>query len=283
MRSALLGGVLGAAILAMPLAAHAGPSAEVRLRALAASIAQDPGNPQLRLRRALVHSDIGHYQSALADIDAAARADPDGAVLARGVVHYRSGNSRQARREFDRFLEKHPGHAGALEYRARARRDAGDAAGALADYERLLAANPRAEPGHYVAAARLLAQAPGRGPDAALALLDERIRAVGAIPQLQRLAVAIERRRGNHRGAVARLGAVDSRTRNSPAWHAEMAELLALQGQPAAAAGHIARARHELARRKPTVANRRLEARLARLDRSENPPGSAAAAAQPRS
>lgn len=238
---------------------------------LSRRIELEPDNAALLLRRALIHSDQRQTEQAFHDVRAAeALGAKEDALFVRSILHYRLGEFAAAKQLFDRVLARQPGNLRALHYRARLHRDAGQAGLALADYEQLFRRDPGRDPGDYLAAARLMLQIPDRGAPAAPQLLDRRMEQVGPVPQLQRMAIRIERDRGDRAAVIRRLDTLDRATRQSPAWHLEMAESLLRAGQPQAARLHLSSARAELAKRRPTVANHNLEHELetlaARLD-----------------
>ncbi|PLW70197.1 tetratricopeptide repeat protein [Pseudohalioglobus lutimaris] len=233
----------------------AGPAAGSRVDILSAEINSNPEEQQLYLRRALAWADSGQNDKAMADVNHAEQlGDPLQATLVRGILWFRQDQLEPARTCFDAFLDRYPDHPGALGYRARLLRSSGDNAGALADYQQLIALQPAQDPGIYLATAQLLAAEPDLQIPEALALLDRRITEVGAIPQLQRYAIRLEKQRGNYSAALRRLSTLDDSIRATPQWHVETAELLLLSGHPAQAQSHLLVATEQLQNLRPTPA-----------------------------
>lgn len=259
--------LLMAALLLCTAPSFAGPSPEEYLEFLGDRIAAEPKNPELYLRRAMMHSDSQHHALAFRDVAVAEKVAGVSleTQLTRGILSYRAGKFGDSRRHFDQVLAAQPGSTLALSYRARLLRDMKLPNAALADYRRLIALDPATDAGHYVTAATLMLEMPGEGPSAALQLLDQRIAQVGAIPQLQRLAIRMEAGRGNQAEVIRRLNTLDARTKASPAWQLEMGGHLLRHCQLQAAAEHFKIAKTGLKNRRPTVANELLRKKLAEL------------------
>jgi tetratricopeptide (TPR) repeat protein len=190
-------------------------------------IAQYPLAQAPYIQRGIAYSNDGLHELALQDYHhAETLGDPIRVAFDLGVLHYRMGRLDEARAYLDRYLESFPEYTAALEYRARVLRDAGDINGSLADYRAFLRLSPRPNPGHYNAAASMLASLPEQGIADALALLDEGIARIGLLPQLQRQAVELELARQQPQAAVARMQTLAPALGDSPDWQVEMAELL---------------------------------------------------------
>lgn len=259
--------LLLAALLGIAPQALAGPSPAEYLEFLDARIAADPMNPEHYLRRATMHADSGHPAAAQKDL---ARAEKVGGVtsetqLTRGILAYRAGQFREARRQFDRVLAKNPEATAALSYRARLLRDLRQNSAALADYQKLIALDPQVDLGHYLATATLLLKDNTQGPEAALQLLDARMAQIGVVPQLQGEAIRIEQQRGRTAAVVRRLRAMDAHTQSSPEWQMDLGEALLRDCQLLAAAESFKQAKATLAARRDTVANQTAQKRLALL------------------
>jgi tetratricopeptide (TPR) repeat protein len=250
-----------------PQLAGAHPSALEQIEALEAVIRARPDDPVGYIRRGQAYSNEAHYEEALADFHRAEQlGDPVDVAYDLGVLHYRMGALERAREFFDRWLVRHPGHPAALQYRARVLRDAGQSAPALADYRAYFEAQPRPNPGDYRSAARLLVGEGDTGIVEALAMLDAGMRRLGTVPQLQREAISLERRRGDLGAATARLETLRASLGESPDWKVDMGELLLLRGDGAGARVHFEAAAAQLARSRSTTARVKLKARLDRLE-----------------
>ena len=243
------------------------PSAQHTIGMLSDAIRADPVDQTLYLRRGHLYSNEGQLELALEDLRKAEElGDPVLAAFDLGVLHYRMGELGAARRYFDVFLERFPEQGPALEYRARVRRDAGDHAGALEDFEAYFALQSSPNPGDYVSAAEMLAGLEGRGEPAALAMLDEGIERLGMIPQLQRPAIELEKRRGNLPAAIDRLEALRPVLGGSPDWKVDMGELQLMAGRPDQARTLFADASRQLDGLRETAARKATRERLGRLE-----------------
>lgn len=246
--------------------AVAGPAAGSRVAILSAEINKAPGDQSLYLRRALAWADAGQPGEAMADVDRAEQSgDPVEAALVRGILLYRLQQPSEARQAFDAYLRHHPEDQRALEYRAQLLRDSGDSRAALEDYQTLLRLQPEQGAGAYLATASLMATLPEEGIPSALALLDKRIDQVGAIPQLQRNAIALEKQQGNYAGALQRLSTLEPAIKATPEWHVEVAELLLLSADPVQASSHLLVATEQLQALRPTPARAKTQERVLAL------------------
>lgn len=256
MRS-FLPGVFLTALLACLAEAH--PGAHLVIDHFTAEIEERPLDQALRIQRGIAYSGDGQYEQALADFRRAEElGDPVAVAFDLGVLYYRMEDFAGARRCFDIYLDKYPGHAQTLEYRARLRRDTGDAAGAVQDYRDYFARTARPNPGDYSAAALLLSSMPTEGEEPALALLDEGMSRLGLIPQLQQQAIALELRRGRTDRALARQRALEPVLGDSPDWKVDMGELLLQSGNKAEAERQFRLAVEQLETLRPTPARRAL-------------------------
>jgi tetratricopeptide (TPR) repeat protein len=240
-----------------PASADAGVAQ--RIAALTLLVEQHPEDQVPRLQRALAYMENNEPALALSDIQVAETlGDPVAAAYTHGVLLYRQKDYSTARPYFDRYLQAYPDDWGALDYRARLLRDIGQNRLALADYEALLRLNDNLDPGYYVATARLMADTPGRGVEAALLVLDTRIAQRGKITSLQRYAIELERGRGNYTAAIERMTTLDAKLRATPQWQLEVAELL-LQAQRAEEAlPYLAVAQEQLQSGRATVVQQTL-------------------------
>jgi tetratricopeptide (TPR) repeat protein len=233
---------------------------------LSERIREAPSDQALYLERGIAYSSDGKVELAFADFHRAeALGDPDLVAFDLGVLFYRTGEFAAARAALTRCLARFPAHALALDYRARAAREAGDARAALADFEALFALVQGVNPGHYVSAADLLLALPGEGSHAALALLDRGMRKLGVIPQLQQRAIALERERGALDAALRRHDTLAEQFARSPEWRVTRAELLFALSRAAEARSELSAATAALAELRATPARAELAAKLARL------------------
>ena len=244
------------------------PGMHETIERLSQQLAAAPNDQRLHIERGVAYSNDGNAAAALADFRRAELlGDPDLVAFDLGVLFYRSGDYAAARAQLTRSLARFPNDARALDYRARAAREAGDARAALADLEALFALHGDVNPGHYLSAAELLAAQPDEGLPAALALLDRGIRALGVIPQLQQRAIAYERARGDSAAALRRLDTLADPLGRNPEWRTERAELLLALGRRDEAARELEDATAALAALKRTPARAALLVRAQSLQR----------------
>ena len=191
-------------LLLIASSALGGPSDGRMMAYLDAQIEKQPDNPVHYLRRANGHAELGEWDEAFDDLT---QVEQKGAVmaatLARGDFYQRLGKGELAREQFNAVLNAQPNNIQALIKRERLLVELAQPKAALTDYQSLFQIYPAAEVGHYRQAANLWVNQ-GQ-PKQALALLDKRMQATGSIPQLQRLAIDIERDRGNYAAAIKRM------------------------------------------------------------------------------
>jgi tetratricopeptide (TPR) repeat protein len=244
-------------------AAPAHPSLAEWIAELSAKLEAAPQDPALYRERAVAYANDGQSALALADFAAAEElGDPLAVALDRGMLLYKMKQYDAARRDLGLHLKRFPEDAAALEYRARAAREAGDGAAAVADYEALFAVETHPNPGHYLSAAQILEELEGGGPDRALTMLDRGMEKLGPVPQLQRPAIALEVQRQRYPAAIGRQRTLEAALGAGPEWKLELAELLLLAGQRAQASQALAEASAELEGLRLTPARSRARAKL---------------------
>lgn len=248
------------------------PAELERIEILTQRIEAHPLDPSGYIARASAYSHDGNYALAMSDLAKAAQlGDPVVAAYELGLLHYRMGNPSEAKVELDRFLDRFPNHAPALEQRARLLADLGDLEAAAADYDRLFAVTAQPNPGSYLAAARLFAPSAGAteitsGITSALAMLDRGMARLGVIPQLQQYAIELELRGGHHDRALDRLESLEEILGDGPDWHVQMAELLIRTEKVRQARRHLRRASRSLRALRETPARRALSERIGALE-----------------
>lgn len=218
------------------LTAHQGlrahPGVEQALRYFDQQIEQSPREQALYVQRGIVYSNDGEYEKAKVDFTRAEElGDPVLVGFDLGVLHYRMGDFAASRRYFDAWLQRFPDHAAGLEYRARLLRDAGDHDGAIADFKRVFALQPRPNPGDYISVAQMLESRGDAGVAEALGVLDQANAMLGVTPQIQRKAITLELRRKQPERAIARMRELESTLGESPDWKVEMGELMLASGR----------------------------------------------------
>ncbi len=249
-------------------------------------IAQNPCSQVLHVQRGSVWSVEGHFEDALADFQMAeSLGDPLAVAFELGVLFYRKGDFVTARQYFDTTLDALPDHAPSLEYRARVLRDAGEFEAATADLTHFLTLTTRPNPGHYIAAARLLQEQNAelselselgglgdlgdRGVEAALNMLDKGMDQLGLIPQLQQYAVNLELGRGHLEAAISRQESLRAMLGSTPQWNLRIAELLSIAGEPERSLAFCDFALTQLQTLKKTPANLRLQEQALAMIRAD--------------
>lgn len=250
-------------VLICPHTVFGHPGGEIRIELLTAKIAAHPESQVNYIHRAQAYSNEGALHLALDDLQhAETLGDPVLVAFDLGVVHYRRGELDKAKADLDRFLERFPHHAQALNYRARVLRDAGDHQGSIADFKAYFALQKNPNPGDYVSAAKQLEDMNDGGPKAALDLLDQGMEALGLIPQLQNRAIEIERKQGNISQALTRQETLKSVLGESPDWKFTMGELLQLANRPKEACQWLNAASTQAKSLRQTTARRNLIQRI---------------------
>jgi tetratricopeptide (TPR) repeat protein len=255
-------------ISGQPALAHPGASATIEH--YSHEIEHDPKDQRLYILRGIAYTNDALYDEALADFKQAEKlGEPVLVSCDLGVLHYRKGEPEAALIYFDRYLDRYParGREYCLEYRARARRDAGDHAGSIRDFRRVIDLEPHPNPGHYVSVATMLTESGEGGIDEALAILDAGIAKLGLNPQLQHHAIELELKSQRPDRALARGEALRPILGDSPEWKVDMAELYLLNGAGAKADGMLKDATAQLESLRKTPARLRLRERITALER----------------
>ena len=219
-----------------PARAAAHGAIDEQIATLASRIKEDPQNAALYLKRGELHSYHLDWDAAIADYDRAAQLDPTlaGVDLARGKTLLHAGSPTRAKSALDRFLAKHPEHAGALATRARVLVILGQRHAAAADYTRAIAAAERLDrpnPEYYLERARALAAEGGGHVAQALHGLDEGVSRLGPIVALQLFAIEIELAGKRYNAALARLETLAAQSPRKEAWLAHRGDILEQAGR----------------------------------------------------
>ncbi|MEE4145163.1 MAG: tetratricopeptide repeat protein [Halieaceae bacterium] len=225
---------------------------------------QAPTEQSLLIQRGRVYSEGGQYEEAMADyVRARELGSPVLVAFDLGVLYFRMGNYPLATDQMNLYLERFPDYPPAYDYLARIARDAGDYDRAIAFLEIYLRLEESPGPGHYLSAARMLAET-GRHARALL-VLDQGLATLGVVPQLQRYAISLELAREQPELAIARLQTLRQMLRDSPEWKLDMAELLLMVGREEEAAAMAVAAQGELEGLRPTPARVALQQRAGQL------------------
>lgn len=249
--------LLGCLCLSTLVQAH--PGLPATLDHLTRMIAEEPGNPSLYHQRGVAYLHDQQYRAALSDLQYAAElGDPRMVALHLGIIQLHYKNYPMARDRFDSYLAFRPGNITALQYRARLRSETGDLEGALADYSAVIALRQPAHPVDYLSAAALMVELPAYGVEAAIALLDQGMAKLGAVPQLQLRAIELEGSIGRYDEATLRLQLSGPGASSSPFWQLEMAKLLLAAGHTERAQQHLSIAGQQLSKLRRTPARVKL-------------------------
>lgn len=227
-------------------------------------IERRPADARLYFKRGELHRLHGERKAALADYDRAALRDPGlGEVdLGRGKALFEAGRLPESRAALDRFLAKRPDHADARLSLARVLVSLRLPDEADAEFARAIDLAGRPKPDLYFERAKALAAAARL--DAAIRVIDDGIARLGPLAALDDLAVSIERRRGNHGAALARLDRLHAGRARRESWLARRGEILAEAGRGAEARASFLAAQSSIENLPPRLRRTRAIERLER-------------------
>jgi tetratricopeptide (TPR) repeat protein len=256
--------LLACLALAAAGAVLAHPGQHDQLQQVNRHLEQAPTGQELYVQRGIIYSEGGQYDEAMADFQHARTLGPPVLVAFQlGVLCYRMEAYERAVSYLNAYLEQFPNYAPAYDYLARIARDTGDYDLAVARLETYFRLHESPNPGHYLAAANMLAET-GRY-EQALAIIDQGQASLGIIPQLQRAAVALEVQRKQPEQGLQRLLTLQEMLGSSPAWRVDMADLLIMVGRPDDATAMAEAAQAELMGLRPTPARIALQQRATAL------------------
>jgi tetratricopeptide (TPR) repeat protein len=222
--------------LVQPSAVRGHGEVHLRILALTQQIEKATNNAaQLYLERGELEREHGLWEAAAADYDRVAELAPDlpGVDLGRARLAADRGQLDVARAIYDRALQRHPGDGECLVGRARVLMKLDQRQAAIADYWSGLERLREPQPEYVLELARALA-AEGQVEEA-LRALDEGIRKLGPILQLQGYALELELGRKNNDAALARLETILARAMRKESWFARRGDILLEAGRPAEA------------------------------------------------
>ena len=196
-------------------------------------IVATPADTALYLRRSELHRLHRCPELALADVERAAKLDPDcaGLDLARGKALLDGGAPAEAEVALTRFLTLHGDDADGLLARARARVAGGKLAVADDDYARAIAALPEPLPEHFAAHARVVAARGAEHWARALAILDAGQARIGINAALQAPAIELELVREQWDAAIARIDTLARQSERRETWLDQRGDVLARAGR----------------------------------------------------
>jgi Tfp pilus assembly protein PilF len=252
---------LGVACLASPVGAHL-PLDEKE--ALVEKALEERGeDPQLHLRRAVLHRQRRQWDAAAASYlrAAALGADQNQVEVALAQVFLDAGLPLTAEMQIERVVARAPTDATALITRARVRRTLGQRDGAADDFERAVALLQHPDPD--VVRDAMDAQVAAGRPEAALAVADAAMKRIGPVVSIQLPAIEVELARGRSEAALGRLDVLLAQAPRHEVWLAQRGDILENMGRPDEARSAYAQAL-ALIRERP--AGRRSE-KIAELER----------------
>jgi hypothetical protein len=207
----ILGAMLATLLVAVPASAHDG--LHEAIASLDQRIERAPDDVELLLARGDLHRRHQAWGAAFEDALRVQQLAPENGagLLLRARLHADLDWNDTALPLLDAYLARHSDDLDARWLRGDVRSRRGDAAGALADWDAVIAARAQPSPDEYVARADLLA----RSPDSlavALSGLDEGIDRLGAPVSLQLRAIELEVERGETDAALSRLATLEARS-----------------------------------------------------------------------
>jgi tetratricopeptide (TPR) repeat protein len=237
--AARFGGLLALLVFALVMIVPLGAGAhqpDHELEECEEEIRQHPNEATGYLHRAELRRTRRQWADATADLQTAARLDPELSVidLSLAGLLLEAGNPAPAREAVDRFLARHPDHAAAHLLKARILVRLGLRRPAVEEFTRGIELARRgdgkgAQPDDYLQRARL--QSCEGDEAAALRGLDEGIVQLGDAITLQLLAIELELSQSHWDGALARLAKIEAAARRKESWIARRAAILADAGR----------------------------------------------------
>ena len=197
----------GVIVLSSPLRVNGHAGIHERLKDMDKSIAADPENPDLYIKRGELYRMHRDWDAALADYQRAADRDPDSDVVpfVRGRMFFEAGRWVEAKTDLDRLLQARPDHREGLLTRARLLVKLEQPLAAVADYDKVIASLENPTPEYYLERAKALTSAGLDHFDEALDGVGEGIERLGPIFTLVDFAIDIELRLNRYDRALARL------------------------------------------------------------------------------
>jgi len=221
----------------LPAGVWAHGELDEQIAAVTKRIEKDPRNAALHLKRGQLHRMHREWDAAMADLDQAARLDPNLSVvdLARGRTLLEANWPIFAKLTLDRFLAKQPTHADGLVTHARVLVKLNQPVAAAEDFTRAIASRSEPEPYLFIERAQALASAGDDKIDEALRSLEEGVKKLGPLVTLQLPAIELELKKERYDAALARLDTIAAQSPRKETWLARRADILALAGRPSEA------------------------------------------------
>lgn len=227
--------LLVALAVSAPRCLHAhGPDHEVVAK-LTEDLAKDPRNTRLLLERGERLRSHGDLDAARSDFARALELEPgfQPARVRLALVARAAGQTNEALGLLDEAIRREPDHLLALSVRGDLRARAGMPREAVADYDDVIRRSTAARPELYVARARAQQAASTNSGPEVLAGLDAGIRALGPVPALESMALAVEREQGDTAAALRRIARLAASAERKERWLSERGDVLADAGRAA--------------------------------------------------
>lgn len=223
------------------------------LARLDAKIEADPDSIRNLLERAEAHRRLGHYDESLADLDRVQTIAPGDRQVhyLRGLTHFDHGEFAKAETSLRRYIDSKPDSPSAHAALGETLTELGRHEEAGDEYALAIAIQPTPIPDHFIARAKAY-RAAGK-LDLAIEGLDEGMSSMGPLVTLQRLAIEIERDRGNTAGAIARIDDVLATAPRKETWLVHKGAILASAGRQDEAFDAFRRARVALESLPPRI------------------------------
>lgn len=232
--SSLVLAILWALVAHEPLRAHGEVHELIKLTS--EKIAANPQDARLRVERSLMFGQDGDFQSALTDLDEAARLEPlNEMVLAlRGNILFQMGKPKEAKILQESFLHKHPEHRQVRFDYCKTLQQLGETGKVLAELDLLIGSTDSPTPDAIGMRLEITEAISPNGPELALNWLNALLQK-HPLPVFEQTALRLEMMLGKNEEALLRLDQLISISPRPEMLHARKAELLAkMQNQPAA-------------------------------------------------
>src|SRR5688500_12850605 len=224
---------VSAALLCIaPVQLHAHGDDQILIDALTEELAKAP-DADLFIRRGELFRHHQEWSKAGKDLEAAARLDPklDVVDFFRARLFLEAGDPAQAQSFIDRYVEKVPGEAEGWFLRGDVLAALGKHDAGAVEYAEGIRRAPHPRPEHYLRRAKFLAAAPKADPAHVLAALDEGIGKLGPVISLLEHAITLELERKNYDAALARIAKAMEHSPRRESWLVRQGDVLLKSGR----------------------------------------------------
>lgn len=198
---------------------------EKRFADLFVQVEKHPDDPSLYYQLADLRCQHGDWAATLACLQEVERLAPGKYATEplRGQAFALGGRPKEALESYDRFLTQHPESVRVYVFRARLKKEQGDAAGWLMDLESAVSRAAQPEPDLVIELAEALG-ASRRGADG-VGYLDKAMEVVGTTPSLVKCAIGLELADGRYDAAINRVMRMERLAPRAEPWIAERARI----------------------------------------------------------